>query len=134
MSDPKVNRDTAEEEFDRFADLMDLDFDESKMNDEDKKSLREARDVFVKNVMSGHLVVDEKGQPVYTTRSTGEQITFYEPNGAAFMAMDSKKKNEDVGKQFALLGAMTKLDRQKFATMPNRDLRVCNTIMLLFLG
>lgn len=134
MNDHKVDQETALNEFNRFVDAMDLDIDESRMDEEDRKSLDNVRSLFVRNVMSGHLVVDDKGQPVYTPRSGGDPITFYEPNGAALLAMDQKKKGHDVAKTYAVLAAITQLDVPRFSKMPMRDLKVCNAIMSLFLG
>jgi hypothetical protein len=64
----------------------------------------------------------------------GDPITFYEPTGASLMAMDRKKKAEDIGKLYATMADMTKQPIKRFAGMKYRDLKVCIAITSLFLG
>lgn len=133
----KVATEVAEAEFDRFVEAMDLDIDPKGWDADDKKSFEEAKRKIVRAIERGKLAVDGDGQPVLTTASkSGEakQITFYEPIGADLMAMDQKKKNHDVAKMYATLGAITKTDAQTFASMANRDLKVCQAILGLFLA
>lgn len=132
----KVAREVAEAEFERFVEAMDLELDDARMDTEDRKSFSELRDRVVRCIEQGHLVVDEKGQPVYTPRAGNhtQPITFHEPTGASFMAMDSKKKGQDIAKMYAVMADMTHLDAKVFASMANRDLKVCQAIVSLFLG
>ncbi len=129
----KVALEVAEAEFTRFAEAMDLDLDKSKMDADDQKSLAEVKAKVLRAMEDGRLVIDEKGQPVFTPHS-GAAITFYEPTGASFMAMDSKKKGQDIAKMYAVMADMTHVDAKVFATMANRDLKVCQAVVSLFLG
>ena len=128
-----VARDVAEHEFERFAEAMDLDFDPAGWDDDDLSSFDKAKKTLVGAIVAGRLVVDEEGQPVFSPIGGGT-ITFHEPNGAALMAMDQKKKGHDIGKLFATMAAMTKQSIKRFANMPNRDLKVCTAITTLFFG
>lgn len=132
--DQRVATEVAEQEFQRFAETMDLDVDPSSMTEEDRKSFETSKRRLIRAMESGHLVIDDKGQPVYTPRDGGEPITFYEPTGASFMAMDGKPKNADIQKMFAVMADMTRRDAKTFAKLPNRDLKVCQTIAVLFLA
>ncbi len=134
--DQKVSREVAEADFHRFCDMMDLDVDPRGMDDEDRKSFESAKRRLVDAIIEGHLVIDEKGQPVYTPRRGSDvtPITFAEPTGASYMAMDTKKKNHDVAKLFATMADMTGQPIQRFAKMQNRDLKICQAVALLFLG
>lgn len=132
----KVAREVGEAEFDRFVGAMDLDVDEARMDADDRKSFGELRERLVRAIVEGHLVVDDKGQFVYTPR-TGNQtdpITFREPTGASFMAMDTKKKDQNVAKMYAVMADITGLDIKTFSKMASRDLKVCQAIITLFLG
>lgn len=133
MTDSVVAADVAQDEFARFADAMDLDVDESKMDADELKSFKELKDTTLRALRRGQLVIDDKGQPVYTPKS-GTAITFYEPTGASFIALDSKKKDHDVAKMYALMADMTRQTEKLFALMPQRDLKVCRSIATLFLG
>ena len=131
---PKVDAETAAAEFERFADMMALDIDTSGLDDEDRADLGKIRRQFERAVMAGLLVVNENGEPVYTpnTGDYREAITFYEPTGADKMAMDAKKKGHDMAKTYAMIAAQTKVHAKVFAGMPNRHLKVCEGISLLF--
>lgn len=131
----KVAREVAETEFDRFVEAMDLDTDESKMDSDDRKSFGELRERIVRAIEQGHLAIDDKGQPVYTPRAgRTEPITFREPTGASFMAMDTKKKDQNVAKMYAVMADITGSDAKRFAQMSGRDLKICQAIVTLFLG
>ena len=98
----KVAVEVAEAEFSRFIDAMDLDFDESKMGDADRKDFQAEKDIVITAIRRGSLAINDNGEPEYTTRRGEPQtITFHEPTGATLMAMDRKKSSQDVGKMFA---------------------------------
>lgn len=132
----KVAKEVAEAEFERFADVMDLDLDPADMDEDDKKGLTQQRNRVVSAIQSGALVINESGEPVFTpVRTPGvEPLTFHEPTGASLMAMDRKKKTEDVGKMYALMGEITKTHANTFAKMKMSDLKVCQAVTTLFLG
>jgi hypothetical protein len=133
--DQKVAREVAELDFARFLDMMDLDADMTRMDPEDTKSFEEAKHRLVRAIERGHLAIDEKGQPVYTPQGgTQQPITFFEPTGASFIAMDSKKKDQNVAKLCAVMADMTRQNAALFAKLPARDFKVCQTIVTLFLG
>lgn len=132
-----VAREVAEQEFERFAEAMDLDLDISRMDADDIKNLDGAKHTLVRAIERGDLVIDEKGQPVFTptTKLDGiSTLTFYEPTGASFMSMDGKKKGQDFAKMFTLMAEMTRQPEKTFSKLPQRDLKVCRTIVTLFLG
>ena len=115
---------------------MDIAASTADMDAEDKKGFLEQRERIVKAVMSGALIVNDNGEPVYTPARTkdADALTFHEPTGASLMAMDRKKKTEDVGKLYATMGDMTKTHANTFSKMKMPDLKVCMAITTLFLG
>lgn len=129
-----VGREVCEKEFQRFCDAMDLVFDESKFDDDDKKSFRKQYDTILQAMGTGRLVINDKGEPVYSPTDGGAAITFYEPVGADHMAQDQKKAGQDVAKGMVTLASMTKVPVQTFSKMKQRDLKVCLALMMLFLG
>jgi hypothetical protein len=137
MGEQKISLEMAEQEFYRFGEMMDLDFDTSYMDEDDKKGFEQAKRRIVKAIMAGAMIIDENGQPVYTPQRAGDEInsiTFYEPTGATYMAMDKKKKTEDMGKMMALMADYTKTSSGLFAKMKNSDFKVCLAVTSLFLG
>lgn len=132
----KVAKEVAEEEFNRFVERMDLDVDPADMDEDDRKGFVQQKDRVIAAIQSGALVISDKGEPTYTPQRTNdaEPITFYEPTGASLMAMDRKKKTEDIGKLYAAMGDMTKTHANVFSRMKMADLKVCMAITTLFLG
>lgn len=132
----KIAREVAEQEFNRFVEAMDLDVDPADMDAEDKKGFEQQKDRIIAAVQSGSLVINDTGEPVFTPQRTegAEAITFHEPTGASLMAMDRKKKTEDIGKLYASMGEITKTHASTFSKMKMPDLKVCIAITTLFLG
>ena len=132
----KIVQEVAEKEFDRFVEAMDLDVSTDGMDQEDKSSLSQQTGLIISAIQSGDLVINDSGEPVYTPKRTKDApaITFYEPTGASLMAMDRKKKSEDIAKLYATMADMTKVSAKTFATMKMPDLKVCMAITTLFLG
>lgn len=133
-----VAPEVALEEFRRFCDLMDLEFDLTKMDADDKKSFEQTRDRVLRAIERGLLVINDKGEPVLTPQSgDGDDrrpITFHEPTGASVLAIDKAKKGQDAAKTFLMLADFTGEPVARYAKMANRDFRVCQALMTLFLG
>jgi hypothetical protein len=140
MSEEKIAAEVVEAEFERWSDAMGLKrkLDPTGMDTEDKKSLADQKKTLIDVMMSGSLVVDDAGQFRYTPQIGDDlsPITFYEPDGVVLMAVDAIGKSgaQEVAKMMALLAAMTKQSRPRFAKMKNRDLSVCQAILSLFLA
>lgn len=132
-SEEKVAPDVAKHEFHRFLEKMDIDVDPTGWDDEDKRSFAEAERRVVGAIVSGRLAIDESGCPVFSP-GKGDPITFYEPTGATLMAMDQKKRGHDNGKMMAAMADMTRESIKRYAAMPHRDLKLCLSIVALFMG
>ena len=132
----KIAKEVAEQEFSRFVECMDLDVDPADMDEDDRKGFNQQKDRVIAAIQSGALVTSDKGEPTFTPQRSNdaEPITFYEPTGASLMAMDRKKKTEDIGKLYAAMGDMTKTHANVFSKMKMADLKVCMAITTLFLG
>lgn len=132
----KIAKEVADQEFNRFVESMDLDVDPADMDAEDKKGFDQQRDRVIAAIQSGALVINDSGEPVFTPQRTkdADVITFHEPTGASLMAMDRKKKTEDIGKLYAAMGEITKTHASTFSKMKMADLKVCMAITTLFLG
>lgn len=133
--DYKVDAESAELEFERFADLQDLDLDTSVMDDEDKKSFDDAKRKVILAIQKGALIFDDDGLPVFTPIRSEDKtpIKFREPSGSTVTAMDRRKKGEDMAKTIAALAQLTQEVPQRYNNMSLRDLKVC-TALFGFLG
>lgn len=132
----KVGKEVAEAEFNRFIESMDIDVSVENMTEEDKKSLEGQKSKIITAIENGSMTINDNGEPSYTTQRGKESvtITFYEPTGATLMAMDNKKKTEDVGKMYSAMADMTKTSTKTFANMQMGDLKVCMAVATLFLA
>lgn len=131
-TEPLISREVMELEFQRFADLMDLDLDPK--NSDESESLEQTKRVLFRAMATGALTFDERGVPTYKT-STGDSLTFPEPTGSVLIAMDgSGKKDLGPAHRFALAFAeLTGKPQHYFAKLPQRDIRVVQRIVQLFL-
>jgi len=133
----RVAHEVALAEFDRFADMMDLDLDESLMQDEDRAELAKQKKRIVKEICNGSLVVNELGEVVFTPRHARskykEPLTFHEQSGASIMAIDSKSHKARVGAVHAILGDMCGVNANVFASLVGSDYKVCTAIFALLM-
>jgi len=136
MTEQKIATEVAEQEFQRFLESMDLDVSPEGMDDDDRKSFEQAKRRFLAAVSSGNLVVNEKGEPVFTPRASepSTPVTFYEPKGATLLAMDKGQKGHDMDKMFKVMAELTRENAPRFAKMAGRDIKVCLAIVGLYLG
>ena len=133
----KIALDVAENEFNRFTEAMDLDVNTEGMSADEKRDFTIQRDRILRVIQSGALVINDNGEPVYTPQRSGGEvnpITFHEPTGASYLAMDRKKIGEDMAKLFSTMADVTGTSSGLFGKMKNSDLKVCMAIITLFLA
>lgn len=132
-----VDKETAEVEFDRFVDAMDLDLDTVDMDAEDLTGFIKQKSRVINAIQKGALVINDEGEAVYTPRNAKskyqEAITFHERTGASLMAMDGKKKGYDVAKTYAVLADMCKVHPSVFAGLVGADVKVCEALFALLM-
>lgn len=131
-----VAREVAENEFNRFCDDMDIDRDLSKMDEDDTKGFNDNKELIVNAIMDGRLVLNDDSEPVYTPKrgKDSNPLTFREPTGATFMAMDRKKSGQDVGKMIALMDEITRSAPGTCSRLKGVDFKVARSIVTLFLA
>lgn len=131
-----IEREMAEQEFYRFTHTMDLDVDESSMNQEDLEGFKQQKEKIIRAIQTGSVIINEAGEPVFTPRRTdgAPAIIFHEPDGAALMAMDRRKAQESIAKLYAAMAEITKVPAKTFANMKMPDLKICIAIVTLFLA
>jgi hypothetical protein len=132
MSENQVAREVAEAEFSRFVETMDIDVDKSKLDIDDAAKLDQLRETFVSAVEKGRLVVDEHGQPIYTTKD-GKSFTFREPTGATILKMQKESTGGASANQIAF-SMMTETNQLEYAKMLRRDHKVIDAVLVLFFG
>lgn len=133
----KLSKDVAEAEFNRFGEMMDLDFNVDMMDVDDLKGFNNQKNRVVSAIQAGALVVTDIGEPVFTPQRTPEfkeAITFHEPTGATFISMDKKKAGQDMGKLYTIMQEMTGVHAGQLSKLRGSDAKVCQAVLALFLA
>lgn len=140
MSDKKepiVALEVAEAEFDRFVEMMDLDVDTTKMNEDDVSGFEKQKRRILRALQAGSLVINDNGEAVYCPQHSRSKhkdaITFHEYSGASGMATDGKKKNQNVAATYAMMGDMCKVHPNIFAGLVGPDIKICMALFLLLM-
>lgn len=136
MADFRLDQETAEHEFERFLDAMDILADEGDMGEEDLTSFRAQKTRVIRALRQGHLVINDNGEAVYTPHRTEgvDPLTFHERTGASIMAMDGKKKGEDVRKMYAVMGDLCKVEPGLFSQLRGADIKTCEALFALLMA
>jgi len=136
-SDFPVSEDVAQVEFDRFVEYNDLDLDESDLDQEDATQLKKCKDKIIKAIRRGHLVINEKGIPIYTpyheASKPTDPLTFHPRTGSGLMAADGKKKNHEMASMYAVLGEICKVHPKIFAGLAGPDIKLCESMFTLLM-
>ena len=130
-----IPQEVAEADFDRFVEAMDLFVDPAFMDDEDRTAFEKQKHRLVNAMMIGALSINENGEAVYTPRRSDykDPITFHERTGASLMAMDNKKKNQDIAKTYAVMADMTNTHPGVFSKLKGSDIKTCEAIFALLM-
>ena len=132
-----VAREVAEQEFDRFAEEMDLDVDTGAMDEDDVSAFNKQKNRIIKAIVRGNLVINDDGEAVYTPTHPRSKhtdpITFHERTGASLMAMDGKKKGYDVARTYAIMADMCRVHPNVFAGLAGTDVKVCEAVYALLM-
>jgi len=131
----KVSQEVAEAEFDRFCEEMDIENDESVLDEEDLTQWLKGKRRLVKAMMNGSLVINENGEAVYTPQKSGDiaPLTFHESTVADLMVMDGKKKGHDVRKTIGVIAAMTKTTPATLSKLRGVDSKVMLALFALLM-
>lgn len=130
MKDYKVDRDTAEAEFDTMCDAMGVEVDEDIMAKDDREDFAKHRERIIKGIMAGTVVIQDGAPSVVC--SDGETVVFREPKGGVLL--QPMKKNEDeLNRIYKIAGTLTG-GTAKLAQRPMRDYRPLLSITSLFIS
>jgi len=128
----KIEKEVAQNEFERWASAWRIEIDESELNEEDAQSLSEQRSKIVKAIERGYLTVSEDGTELVLNTNKGD-VTFKEPTGAAYLAMD-QHKNKNMASSFGFMGAMTGTPAKYWSSVRGADLKIAQAVTAIFLA
>ncbi len=133
----KISREMAEQEFDRFCDLWDIDSDTDSMSVEDLDSFEAPKRRLVRAIEKGQASINEEGHVLFkllAPTAVVSELTFKVPSGQAYMTMDKYKDRQNMHKLQAFMGSMTSQSPSVFSGMDGRDVKFCQGVALLFMG
>ena len=135
----KIDRETAEAEFNLFCDNNRIEREESAMNDDEKKSFKEHKRRFVLACMDGRAEVDGTSVKYKISDFSpegfkGEIVIAKRPGGNAFSAMDGYKEEQSVHKLLGFFSAMTGKDTKYFSKIDIIDWKFFDSVSALFLS
>jgi hypothetical protein len=135
---PKIDRATAEAEFESYCEANDIDCDIDGMKDEDREAFEPLKERFVKACMQGRVEVDGRDLKYtnsdFSPKEFKETVTITRPTGHCFVAMDGYKDNQSVHKLQGFVSAMTGKEVKYFSKLDNKDWLFYRDIATLFLS
>jgi hypothetical protein len=138
-SGKKIDRKTAEEEFNRFCENNEIENIESSMEEEEKTTFNDIKERFIKVCCEGRAEVDGTSLKYTISKFSkegfkGEVVTIQRPGGAAYSAMDSTKDRENVKRLNCFLSAITGKEVSYFTKIDGKDWKFFNAVAQLFLS
>ena len=135
----KISKEMAEEEFKNWCEAVDLDCEESDMNEEDLKSFLPHKNRIIKAIQKGVAVID--GENIEYTLSekaveglAGKVITIPRPSAKLFSGLDGFKENQNIRRTQSAMSALCGLDIGVFTKMEVPDWKFFNAVCMLFLA
>lgn len=133
-----VEAEVAEREFERFADIWDIDSDLAGMSLEDRSSFDAQKSRVIREIVKGVAVVDEEANVIYTLKHPKEggstsELTF-KVTRANKAVMDQYKDRETMHKTAAYIGTLAGLPPKIIFALDPRDQKFGEAIAVLFLG
>ncbi len=130
-----VDLETAEGEFQQWAEDWEIDTATADMNDEEKTDFQGQKIKIIRAMRHGRMSYDQESQTLkYCGKIETDEVTIKRPKGAALMAMDKYKDREGVHKTYAVMAAMTGKDASYFSRLDGIDLKPHLAVVTLFLA
>jgi len=125
-----------EQEFRRYCEANEFDYDELGMDEDDRKDFVKIKKRFMKAVDEKRLVIDGT-KLQYTiskfSKSAGQELAISRPIGRDFIAMDGFKETQQLQKFHALIASITKTEKSFINNLDITDRQFLQDIATLFL-
>lgn len=135
----KVARAVALNDFNRFADMFDIDHDLESMKKEDRESFEAQQEKILRAIELQRAVVNDDGTISYTLQYPVQEISdsvfnMTVPKGVAFIDTDKYKGEESMHRLFGIIAGMTGRPIKQFSLMDGRDTKFFMAVAALFLA
>ncbi|MEI0698042.1 hypothetical protein R4K92_03795 [Brachyspira intermedia] len=134
----KIERKTAEIEFNDFCEMWDIDNDVSTMSEEDKEGFEKQKNTIIKAIMQGRLTINKEDRTLKYivsefSEKSGEELKIRRLKGADYMSMDNYKEKENVHKMYSVIGNMIGRDPKFISNLDGADSKLLQAVMILFI-
>lgn len=134
----KIERKTAEIEFNDFCEMWDIDNDVSTMSEEDKEGFEKQKNTIIKAIMQGRLTINKEDRTLNYivsefSEKSGEELKIRRLKGADYMSMDNYKEKENVHKMYSVIGNMIGRDPKFISNLDGADSKLLQAVMILFI-
>lgn len=136
----KISKETANRDFESWADALGIEYDMDVMNSEEKADFERIKAPIIKAIVDGRCVVDGNSLE-YTIKTcvaaeglAGRNVKIGAPSGAIYSGMDGYKETQNVHRLNGAMSAMTGLDVGIFPKLDLRDYSFFKAVVQLFLS
>lgn len=136
----KISKETANRDFESWADALGIEYDMDGMNAEEKADFERIKAPIIKAIVDGRCVVDGNSLE-YTIKTcvaaeglAGRNVKIGAPSGAIYSGMDGYKETQNVHRLNGAMSAMTGLDVGIFPKLDLRDYSFFKAVVQLFLS
>ena len=136
----KISKETANKDFESWADALGIEYDTDGMNAEEKADFERIKAPIIKAIVDGRCVVDGNSLE-YTIKTcvaaeglAGRNVKIGAPSGAIYSGMDGYKETQNVHRLNGAMSAMTGLDVGIFPKLDLRDYSFFKAVVQLFLS
>lgn len=136
----KISKETANRDFESWADALGIEYDMDGMNSEEKADFERIKAPIIKAIVDGRCVVDGNSLE-YTIKTcvaaeglAGRNVKIGAPTGAIYSGMDGYKETQNVHRLNGAMSAMTGLDVGIFPKLDLRDYSFFKAVVQLFLS
>lgn len=126
----------AESEFNRMAQVRDLEIDTEDMLAEDLHEFKKLKKKIVRAISENVITIDDDGQITVNMRKSPHvsSVTFKTRDGSMMLGSDKFKASQATHKTYGLMAQMTGTAVSTFSKMVDPDLGLCEAVFLLLMG
>ena len=139
-SKKKISKETANKDFESWADALGIEYDMDDMNAEQKGDFERLKSLIIKAIVDGRCVVDGNSLE-YTIKTcaeaeglVGRVVKIGVPSGKIYSGMDGYKDTQNVHRLNGAMSGMTGLDVGIFPKLDLRDYSFFKAVVQLFLA
>ena len=136
-SEPKISESVAESEFERWADAVDIEYNEKVFDETSKNEYQKNKLILVKEIQRGSLAISDEGEATYTPwkkRTKDKTPMTFREKEAEDLRIADRKGMGDVTLTLNLIARLTGRPFESISGLSGRDLTVAQTIFSFLVG